>query len=183
MGTDKYEYSVLTIRILSVGYFFNILPGIVTPIVRGIGKPRYEMQACTFIAVANILLSTVLILKLGFVGALLGTSLSMSTGYVWYLLRFNKLIKESFSDFLNNILMKPVVGAGLGTITIVVVQNFFLVDIFSYQSSRVLHFISFGIQIIIFISVYIGILMISKHIDQTDILVLKNAVRALRREN
>ncbi len=182
MGTDKYEYSVLSIRILSVGYFFNILPGIVTPIFRGIGRPQYEMQACSFIAIANLVLSTVLILKVGYVGALLGTSLSMSMGYIWYFYKFNKLTKKPFIGFLINILMKPIIGSGLGTIAILMLQNVNLLDTSLWESTRIVYFIFFVIQFIIFILVYIGTLSISKHFDQTDVLVLKNAVKALRRE-
>ena len=166
----------------SVGYFFNMLPGIVTPIVRGIGKPKYEMQTCLFIAIANVVLSTVLILKVGFIGALIGTSLSMSTGYAWYLFRFNKFIKEPFIRFVSYILIKPIVGAGFGTITILVINNIFLNDIFTNQSHRGAHFIALSLQVIIFAIIYAGTLMLTKHIDKVDMLVLRNVAKTIRRD-
>jgi peptidoglycan biosynthesis protein MviN/MurJ (putative lipid II flippase) len=158
-----------------------MLPGIVTPIVRGIGEPKYEMQTCLFIAIANVLLSTVLILKVGFIGALIGTSLSMSTGYAWYLIRFNKFIKEPFIRFVRYIIIKPIVGSGIGSIAILVINNIFLMDIFENQSLRGSNFITLSLQVIIFAIIYSGTLILTKHFDKVDILVLRNVIKTIRR--
>jgi len=181
LGTDNnYRYSILAMRILAVGHFFNMLPGIVTPIVRGIGILKYEMWTCSFIALANLVLSLVLIVKIGFIGALVGTSSSMIMGYSFYLYVFNRYMKESFMKFLRTIFLKPVTAAIMGSAVILLVQHLVLDNIIQIYSSRVYYLAFLCVQGLIFCTIYIGTLVLSKYITKSEFTLLKDAVKSLR---
>ncbi|MGB5745823.1 MAG: oligosaccharide flippase family protein [Desulfobacterales bacterium] len=113
MGSMEYLNANLTLRILSVGYFFGIITLVVRAMGRGIGKLQYEMHATAIIAVANLALSITLILTIGFSGALVGTSLAMTMGNILLLYRFNRYIGVPFLEFVKRSVAKPILCAAV----------------------------------------------------------------------
>ncbi|MFC2084422.1 oligosaccharide flippase family protein [Bacteroidota bacterium] len=88
-----YEKSVMVLCFLSLGFAVNVLTGPGTAIVRGIGKPEIETRYTSVLAILNSVLSLVLIINFGLLGAVLGTSLSITICSIYF---FFVLYKEVF---------------------------------------------------------------------------------------
>ena len=122
LGTQSTPQSILALQILSIGYFFNIVAGAAHSIGRGIGVLKYEIQASGLITVINLLLSVFLIVRLGFVGALIGTGAAMAAGNLFYVVRFHRFLRPVGGDFFWAAIGKPLfcaAAAGGGTFGIV----------------------------------------------------------------
>jgi len=103
----NYKYSVLALKLLVLAYNIYILNGMGRLIARGIGKPGIEMKTCIFVAVSNIILSYSLIIKLGFIGALIGTTVSSFFGTIYFLFNFHKSLNLDFISIFKKIYRIP----------------------------------------------------------------------------
>jgi len=111
MGVGDYSDAVLALRFLAFGYFFSIITGVITSMGRGIGVLSYEMYSSSLISVSNLGLSLVLIIKMGYIGALIGTSATMVGGNLVLLYKFNQYMGIRFGRFLKDTFVKPVLMA------------------------------------------------------------------------
>ena len=179
MGDGDYRWSVVAVRILSIGYFFNVLTGIATNVARGMGVPQYEMRACSLIAAANFILSTVLTIKIGFVGALIGTSVSMTVGNIYYLYIFSRYMKESLAYFCGRVVVGPLLAAVAGAIVIHGVQ-YLLFHLLHLSEERMLCAAIVVIEAVMFGVVYSSIILATKYLDPIDRAVFQKFIPALR---
>ncbi|MFC1576076.1 flippase [Candidatus Omnitrophota bacterium] len=149
-----YDASVFALRFLMVGFMVNNLTGIGTSIVRGIGKPHLEMKYEIWVAVTNVFLSLILIIKMGFIGALIGTSLSLVIFSIYFMIIFHKeVLKDSFLKFAKETYFIPfMLSAGLCLlvhfVNLLVGRNF---DI----EGRMAYFLMLLIDTLIFGSLYV----------------------------
>jgi O-antigen/teichoic acid export membrane protein len=89
-----------TLGLLAIGYYLNLVTGMVNTISIGIGKPELEMRRSLMVGLLNLTLSATLIYFLGFVGAPLGTVIALAVGS-WYLIRaFHSILDRPVSAFL-----------------------------------------------------------------------------------
>ncbi|RPJ16623.1 MAG: polysaccharide biosynthesis protein, partial [Deltaproteobacteria bacterium] len=112
LGPQSSSEAVLALQILSIGYFFNIVAGAANAMGRGIGILKYELQSTGLITILNLLLSVVLIIHLGFVGALIGTGVAMTLGNLIYVVRFHRFLRAAERDSLSLVIGKPLICAG-----------------------------------------------------------------------
>lgn len=180
MGTNDYPYAILTIRILCIGYFFNIMTGVVTSMIRGIGIVHYEMYISLFIALTNLTLSLVLIIKIGFIGALIGTTVSMTVGNVLYLYRFNQYMETAFITFLKDTFIKPVTIALLAGAIIWPSQYLIFNNFISISISRVNMAIYLVLAGIFFTVIYSGGLFLIGFIRRSDFYIFGQIIRSIR---
>jgi O-antigen/teichoic acid export membrane protein len=174
MGGTGYDKGVLALRILGVGYFFNIITGVVTAVARGIGVPQYEMKASTFIVISNLLLSIILIIKIGFIGALIGTSLALLVGNIYYIIIFHtRHIKESIFAFIKKTYAKPIFASLIGTLIIFLNQAMLFHGLINLKPTRINYLIFLIIQLFIFTGIYLYLLTKTRFINQEDYKLLK----------
>ncbi len=161
---------VWAIRALSLGYFFNIITGIVTALARGIERPEYEMRSSAFILIMNFVLSVVLIIKFGFAGALIGTVSALIIGNSFYLIYFQtKYIQEPFFEFLLKIYASPFFAGIFGFISILGIKHHFL----HLQQTYWGNVIFLSISGSIFILIYVVTLILTRFLTQEDLQLLK----------
>ena len=106
-GFPGFKESVLALQVLSVGYVFMLLVSMGRLIARGMGIPQYEMRSSVLIVVLNIALSIILIIKLGFTGALLGTTSSGIIGSSTFFYSFNRRIGKSLFSIIKKVFASP----------------------------------------------------------------------------
>jgi len=99
-----YAKAVVVIQILAVGTFVNLFTGIGTACVRGIGKPRYEIQYMAVSAVLILVLAPLLIPKMGITGAAWAYCIGQSVGSVYFLWMANRLFELPWSKFAHQVL-------------------------------------------------------------------------------
>jgi O-antigen/teichoic acid export membrane protein len=180
LGTNENSYASQTLRILSIGYFFNIITSVITSMGRGIGVLNYEMYATAFIAAANLILSVTLIITIGFIGALIGTSVSMTVGNILYLYRFNRYMGISFSNFLKFAFFKPVFSAAVAGTIIHYSQNLVLTFNLNFSVSRVYMIIYLGLMGLIFAIVYSLGLFLTGSIKRSDFEIFSQLIASIR---
>jgi len=180
MGTNDYPHAILAIRILAIGYFFNIITGVTTSMVRGIGILGYEMYASLFIALTNLVLSLVLIIKIGFVGALIGTAVAMSVGNMFYIYRFSQYMETAFVSFLKDTFIKPVSIALLAGALIWPTQYLILNNLIPISTNRINMAIYVIISGIFFLLIYIGGLFVTGFIKKSDLQIFGQIVKSVR---
>jgi len=145
-----YNASVTVIRFLIVGFCVNALTGIGTSIARGIGKPEIETRYTTLVAFSNITLSLILIIKIGLIGALIGTSVSLVIFSVYFMLIFHKkIIKESYVEFAKKIYYKPffislILCIVVGALNLALERFFNLQNRLDYLATLLLDMVIFG---------------------------------------
>jgi O-antigen/teichoic acid export membrane protein len=103
-----YPQSVQVIQILAFGTFINLFTGIGTACVRGIGKPRYEIQYMTVAAILILALAGPLIREFGIAGAAWAYCIGQTAGSLYFLKLANRLFEVSWPRFLQKVL-PPVV--------------------------------------------------------------------------
>jgi len=96
MGKTGFETAVLAIRWLVFAYLIQLLVSMGRLIARGMGAPQYEMKSSIVLSILNILFSILLIIKFGFIGALIGTFLAAGIASAYFLLQFHNFSKWSF---------------------------------------------------------------------------------------
>lgn len=180
MGKGDYDYAVMALRILAVGYFFNIITGVITSMGRGVGVLHYELQTSCFIAMSNLFLSVFLIIKIGFIGALIGTMVAMTLGNILYVYRFNRYLKVPFADFLKKTFVKPVIVCFLTGALIWSGQYIVFSEFLTFSISRISMAIYFVISGIFFFAIYIGGLFLTGFVRRSDMEIFGQIVRSVR---
>ena len=180
LGTNDNYYACLSLRILSIGYFFNIITSVITSIGRGIGVLDYEMYATALIASANLILSVTLIITIGFAGALIGTSISMIFGNIIYLYRFNNYLGISFSKFLKYAFFKPVFSSVVAGAILHTSQNFLFDSLLSFPANRMTMIVYLGLTGVIFFIIYSIGLLVTGSIKSNDYKVLGQVIASIR---
>ena len=168
LGNTDFQQSALALQILSIGYTFVLLVSMGRLIARGMGIPKYEMRSSVLMAILNIVLSVLLIIKLGFIGALFGTTISGFLGSIYFIYSFHRHTQESLFLMIRKIYVHPFlfcVFSAAASLSI----NYFLKEILhGGPTSRIEAFYFLFINGIVFLGIYILFLYKSRYIDTYD---------------
>ncbi|MFQ5686140.1 MAG: oligosaccharide flippase family protein [Candidatus Scalindua sp.] len=176
MGESGYQKSALAIQILTIGYSFVLVNSIGRLIARGMGVPQFEMVSALIILGLNIFLSITLIILFGFVGALIGTSVSAVIGSLYFMNRFHKHIERTTASFLSGMYLKPVLACIIAILASLVVN--FLLHNFSFSpSGRFGCFIYLGLKGFVFSGMYLLCIFITRYLDEYDKNVFLSAIK------
>lgn len=169
-----YEKSAWIIQILAVGWLFNILIGIGCSVVQAIGKPEIQMRSSLINTILNLTLSVILIIKLGLVGVVIGTSISVFLSAGYFIIVLHKELKLSLMSFLREVTLHSLVtciSIGLPVwILSFVIQGLFL------DSNRIISLTILLMQGILIFGFYLISLLYKKPFDETDIDFFNNKI-------
>jgi len=99
-----YIESVHVMQVLAIGTFINLFTGIGTACVRGIGKPRYEIQYTALSAGIILATAPFLIHTMGIIGAAVAYSIGQTIGSIYFLWLVNRLFDVSWRRFADKVL-------------------------------------------------------------------------------
>ena len=176
MGKSGYEKSALAIQILIIGYSFVLVNSIGRLMARGMGVPHFEMASALIILGLNILLSVVLIILFGFIGALIGSSVSAVMGSLFFMNRFHKHIKRNITSFLRGVYLKPIFACIFSLFASFVVGLLFSFLSFT-PSGRVDFFIYLGFKGSVFSGAYLFCIFVVKYFDEYDMNILLSTIK------
>jgi len=161
-----YERSVLVIQLLTLGFFINLLTGVGTTMGRGIGRPEYETRYALVTMTLHPALGILLILWIGFVGALVASVLAIAIGYVYFMTLFHQYLGEPFHKFAREMYVKPL-GAGLlASLSCYLFQ--WLMGLFFLSPDRWNYALSLVLAGAIFAVVYLAVLWWSGWLHAAD---------------
>jgi len=120
---EGYEKSALTLQVLVIGYFLNVMAVPAFFILSGIGKPQYGMRASILAAVLNLILSILLVIKIGYFGVVIGAAISMVVGAVYLISMAYRIINIPFWKTSLKIFLRPLLACGISATTIYILIN------------------------------------------------------------
>lgn len=165
-----YEKAAVIVQILSVGWGLAVMSSMRSAIVQAIGKPEIEMQAGLLAAAFNIPLSIVFVIKFGFLGAALGTSISLILSVIYGYIKLHKEIQLNFWIFAKEEIL-PAVVLCVGVATAVgIFTRLFCAIIPDY--GRITAFFIFIVQAVLFFGIYLKALSCLKPLHKGDISAL-----------
>jgi len=110
MGETGYEMAATAVRFLSVAYCSFLFCAVPKCVARGMAVLKPEMGASLVVLVLNAVLSYVLVLRYGFVGALTGTMVASVAGYVYYMVTFHRKTEFSLRRVLKEVYLRAAVA-------------------------------------------------------------------------
>ena len=176
MGKEGYEKSALAIQVLIIGYFFALVNSIGRLMARGMGVPQFEMVSALIILGLNILLSVALIILFGFVGALIGSSVSAIIGSLYFMNRFHKHINRTITSFLREVYLKPIIACIFAFFPSLVISLLFNALGFS-PSGRIGFLVYLCLKVSVFSGAYLLCIFVIKYFDEYDMNVLLSTLK------
>jgi O-antigen/teichoic acid export membrane protein len=173
----KYQLASSVIKILSIGYFFNMITGVASSIALGVGKPEFEMKYGILMSILNFSLSLILIIKFGFYGVLVGTAFSLTLGSFYFFHLFHGYTKEPLKNLWSWI-KKPLAGAFLPLALLYLFNQ--LTDAITLTNHRFTGLLFLGVEFVVFLILYFLFLIRLDFWDEYDKNLLKEKFPASR---
>lgn len=170
MGQDLGN-AVLSLQVLSVGAFVNTLTGPASVTLMGMGRPKHQMTLSLFHFFLSVSLSLVLVIKIGFVGVLIGTSLSYFITGGYFIHMVNKLLGVASVD-MTRLLLRPLLACIAAAFVGYWLNRF--ADLAGFGPDRLVNFCILIRDGVIFGAVGVPVLWMTKYFDKEDILLFRN---------
>ena len=167
---EGYEKSVLVIQILVPCFLINFLTGVGSSVALGMGNPEFQMRAGLLQAVLNIILSVVLVIKIGFLGVVIATLISLSLGSIYFMILFHRNLNYSLFSFLRKTFFVPVLTSFLVGSILGLVRSIYTSD---GLSNRLTGFGVLGLEGIAFMILYLSIILKTNYLDEYDKSIFK----------
>ncbi len=164
---DKFGLAVLSFQVLVIGYSINVLTGMGTSMVRGIGKPEYETRYAVLTLIMQLVLSIILVQILGFKGVLLSVLITAVVAALYFLLTFHRLFGMSFTDFAGKVYLKPLFASALAA-TITFITGRYLRDL-DFFSPRWNSMILVSLESLIFLPSYVFAVMKMVYLRRAEV--------------
>jgi O-antigen/teichoic acid export membrane protein len=152
----------IPLSVLVIVNFLNLTTGPGLLILVGGGKLRPGLHSAVFGIVLNVTLSLFLIRAYGFQGAVIGTSISIVAGSVFFLYLFHRETKGAFPKVIRTAYLKPII-CSLGGIAVLWILSH---SERSSWSKLVVNCIVFGV-------VYLALLLLLRFFDSSDLAMVE----------
>ena len=174
-----YEKSALVIQVLAAGYFAATVTGVASSIAAGVARTDIDMKFGILLSSLNLSLSIILIIKIGFIGVVLGTSISLIFASFIFIRMFHNCFSTIPLKSFYRLFYKPSIACALPVLIILLINQSFQNTIVPY--GRIIYLTILLINGIIFSTVYIGIIILTKYFDTNDIVIFKDKIPFLRK--
>lgn len=166
---DKYLAAVGIVRVLAFGYFFNILTGVASSLAAGVGKTDFDRRYGIFASIFNLVATVVLLFVLGPIGIALGTSLSLMLGALYYIALFHGYMKVRSMEVLR-LFGRPILTALIAGAAAFLVSMMLPLS----EGSRIVQIGMLALVLLVYLSVFVGSLMLLRVFDAYDWQVLRS---------
>lgn len=157
-----FEISVVTLQILILGYFANVMTFSGSQVATGLGKPDYVMKGSIIATVLNPVLSILLIIKIGYLGAALGTSISMIIAAIYFIWILHKHMGIANVGFFQRVLFPPTGASAVALLLLYPAAYFFNTSL-----------ISLIFKTVLFCAFYLVTLLKMNGLDTYDVELIK----------
>lgn len=164
---ENFSNVVLVIQIFAPSFLIMSLFTMGSAIAVGIGKPEFQMKAGGGQAILNLILSIILIIKMGFVGILLATLISVTVSTTYFGIRFHNYLKLMLINFSDRIKLGNLVFIPAILSIIIFIFNLGFKDIL--MSNRLYALLFLISEMLFFFISYLLILRKVNFFDEEDI--------------
>jgi O-antigen/teichoic acid export membrane protein len=172
---DKFSLAVLSFQILIIGYGINVLTGMGTSMVRGIGKPEYETRYAVLTLFMQLTLSIVLVQVMGYKGILVSVLSTSIISGLYFLLTFHRLLKLDFGSFARSTYMKPLLSS-LIAFAITFGLSYHLQSLI-FLSGKLGYSISLLLKSLVFLMLFVILITKTKFLSVSDAQLFKLYLR------
>jgi O-antigen/teichoic acid export membrane protein len=166
---EEYSKSIPIVRILTFGYFFNIVTGAASTLSAGMGKTELDRRYGIFTAVVNLAAVLGLSFLVGPLGVAWGTSLTLILGAFYFVQMFHTFLRVPLEEIML-LLWKPIT-AGICAALIVL---FFTLLFPGGGTARMFSLIVLLIIASTYTVLYLSILSIFKVVSRDDLRMVSN---------
>jgi O-antigen/teichoic acid export membrane protein len=176
LGAGEHGGAVLALRALTIAYLFHLLMEAALAVARGIGAVQYEMRALMVTAALNLGLSTILIIRYGLMGALIGTAVSMAIGYGLFMWSFHRYVALAFRDLVKDVYLVPLTGVAVASAIVFTLSYSFEFFDPSLEASRMEGLLALVFKGILFVIIYGAMVWKRGYIAVSDVHLLRRTV-------
>ena len=169
-----FDHAILALRLLTIGYFANLLGATVSFVVQGIGKPEIQMRTAILSLTLNIVLSAVFFFVFGFSGIMLGTSTAMTVAVVYYFFQFSRSFEQFRMAEIFGLCIKPLVASAIGSCAILAINQLMYEPFF--QSTRLFRLEMLAIDSFCFFAIYIPVILVLGYLTTEDKALIKRVI-------
>lgn len=167
----NFTNTVLVIQIFAPSFLIMSLFAMGSAVAVGMGKPEFQMKAAGIQSILNIILSIILIIKIGFIGVLLATLISVTLSSTYFGVRFHNYLKLTLIDFGKRIRLGSLVFIPA---ILSIIMFIFNLGFRSILTSNRLYTLSFlASEILLFFISYLLILRKMNFFDEEDIKIFR----------
>lgn len=167
-----YEISANVLRILIVGYGFNMTIAGAVAIARGIGIVHYELKSSLLVAIANLVFGIILIQIIGIYGAAIATFTSVVLGSIYFLCCFKRHMQILLRDFAKGVYQVPFFSCLFSGVIVSIVN--YLITKSGFSFSRIDFLSILLVDFIIFTGIYLYGILRFQYIDKEDINIFRS---------
>ena len=166
-------------QLLSIGYLTDILPLILYAVMQGMERPHFQMWTSFIFSASNLILSIVLIRWIGFMGAPLGTCISMIIAPAYFVWAVHRLYFHApLMPALRSTLLKPCAASVLGLIPVVACNH--APSLLQSAPSRLMNLAVLSLQGIFFFAAYLLLARILRYFSRDEKAVIGQYVTCAR---
>lgn len=162
MGRE-YKISVLVVRLIIPGHLINILTVVGGFIAYGVGKPGITARALVITAILNLITSAVLIIKMGFVGVVIGTSVSLAMGSLIFINIFNKYLESSAYLYIKKTVLRPMIASLIAALSVWLLNRY--LGLYYLTLNKMINLGLLGLDWVIFMCIYVIIILKTNYFD------------------
>ena len=163
---------------MAAGYFAATVTGVASSISAGAARTGLDMKFGLLMAALNLFLSVYLVIKIGFIGVVLGTAVSLTVASVFYIRIFSRYFGYSVGDFAR--LLRIPLCACVAPFLGVLAFNHLYGEVIM-RSGRMVKLGAAGAAGIFFMSVYAVCVILSGYLDEYEKGIVRDKVPFLRR--
>src|SRR5262245_34597048 len=163
-----FESSVVLIQILAIGYGVNVMGGAASQTGAGVGRPEFDMKSTVLLAVANPILSLLLVQRFGAAGAAAGTSIAMVVAAIYLIVTFhNQYLENSVWKIFREVHLRPLVAGALANFAVLGFHQLFP-ELLRLESIRYLIPLKMALDFSVFTTVYVVLLVALRQVTAID---------------
>lgn len=174
MGRDFVVASDL-VRVLALGYFFNVITGVASSTSAGLGKTELNRRFGVFLAVVNLPLTIGCALILGPLGIAIGTTVALGSGALYFMRSFHRAVGFS-SASIAALFLKPVTVAALSGLIISIAATFASPETLTRMDLLAL----LGVAFVLYLAFSIVFLRLWGVVDEYDRMIAVKLMKRLR---
>lgn len=165
LGTG-FDMAATTMQILATAYCINVIASPLAFVSQGTGETRYQMWSATAQALLNIALSTSLMLRYGYFGAVTGTAISMCLGMVMFIVWYGKRILKKPLLVFFQAMQKPMLNSIITLGLLMALSSLLPEDMFG--ASRLVAGLELIGGFVLFLCMYVAMLRWTKSLSTDD---------------
>jgi len=170
MGTG-YESSTWIIRLLGLGYLFNVIAGVGVSVGAAVNKPEFQMKAAMVSTVSSLALGIGFAIFIGFPGVVVATVISLTLGPVYFFKKWHSYLNLDSRGFFRNLIRVPLIASVIPSLLVCGIH--YGMTFFTLPSTRL---INLGILILeggLFTGIYVALILQQRYLDPYDLILLR----------